>query len=268
MGKFVPARRPQKHSNHRFRGVELRAIGEPGVAVNWLSPRADLTAATPRQDTTRIRVLVVDDHTLVRQGLVSLIGYRIGMQVVGEASNGRDALRLIPVLNPDVVLIDVAMPVMSGVETTREITRRFPGVRILVLSTLSYADQLVPILRAGAAGFILKDADSEELFRAIEAVHYGNTYFSPAVSSHIVRKLLVPQRHQTSQPSPTLTVREREILNLIADGYSNQEIAERLCVSVKTVEAHKSHMIGKLGLRGALDLVRYAVRQQMTDLDA
>ncbi len=248
--------------------MSLRAISESRLAVGWRSQESELTAATPRQETTRIRVLVVDDHTLVRQGLVSLIGYRMGMQVVGEASNGRDALRLIAALHPDVVLIDIAMPLMSGVETTREITRCFPSVRILVLSTLSYADQLVPILRAGAAGYILKDADSAELFRAIEAVRYGSTYFSPAVSAHIVRKLLLTQRNHTSQPLQTLTVREREILNLIADGCSNQEIARRLCVSVKTVEAHKSHMIGKLGLKGALDLVRYAVRQQMTNLDA
>lgn len=246
----------------------MRAALEMAPPVDGLRSRAVAPGLSICRQADSIRLLVVDDHTLLRQGLVSLIEARSGMQVVGEAGNGRDAVQMAERLRPDVVLMDVAMPLMNGVDATRDIVRRVPGTRVLVLGTPAYEDQLVAILRAGATGFLLKDADADELFRAIQVVHQGNSYFSPAVSSRIVHTLFLAKRSGSPLGEQTLTAREREILDMVAEGHTNQSIARSMCVSVKTVEAHKAHIIGKLGLRGAIDLVKYAVRRQMSNLDA
>ncbi|MDA8217881.1 MAG: response regulator transcription factor [Dehalococcoidales bacterium] len=239
---------------------------EPLVRVGqeW----ATLPKGLPRQETSAIRLLLVDDHTLFRQGLASLLKSRGGMEVVGQAGDGIEAVRLARQLQPDVVLMDISMPGMNGVDATREITRSLPGVRVLVLGTPSYTDQLMPILRAGAAGYLLKEADADELFRGIAAVHNGNSYFSPEVSTRLVQSMFVVGRSRLQPVHQPLTAREREILDLVAEGHPNQEIARRACVSVKTVEAHKANIIAKLGLKGAIDLVRYAVRKQMSELEA
>ncbi|MHB1005545.1 MAG: response regulator [Chloroflexota bacterium] len=225
------------------------------------------TGVASRPEAARIRVLLVDDHTLLRQGLASLVRARVGMQVVGEAGNGRDAVQMAELLRPDVVLMDMAMPDMNGLEATREISRRLPGTHVIILGSPAYADQLAPIVCAGAVGYLFKDTDAEELFIAVEAVARGNAYFGLEISTSLVRRGF-PMRHGAGAAHQPLTSREREILDLVAEGYPNQEIGQQLCVSVKTVEAHKAHIIAKLGLRGALDLMKYAVRRQMTALGA
>jgi two-component system, NarL family, response regulator NreC len=247
--------------------VVVRAIYGTDGPVDGPTPWRAGSTREPQHVGATIRILLVDDHTLLRQGLASLLRGTAGMQVVGEAGNGRDAVTLAERLRPDVILMDIAMPLVNGVEATREIARRFPGIRVLVLGTPSYADQVVPILRAGAAGYLLKDSEAEELYRAIQAVHQGNCYFSPAVSGRLVDRLVSnrPPGRNCEQP---LSAREREILDLVVDGFTNQEIAQRSCLSVKTVEAHKSHIIAKLGLRSTLELIKYGVRRQMLELDA
>lgn len=216
----------------------------------------------------RIRVLIADDHTLLRQGLRFLLEMRGNIEVVAEARNGREAVQKTEQFKPDIVLMDIGMPVMNGIEATRHIARRDRRTRVVILSTRMYEDYLSQILRAGASGYVLKDADAEELIRAIEQVHHGSSYVSPALSSTIVFDYLNGGRNHTRlEESDKLTSREREILQLIAEGQSNQQIAEQLCVSVKTVEAHKAHMIDKLGLRGSLALTRYAVQKQLLQVE-
>lgn len=246
----------------------MRAIREIEARRGVRAPLSAVTTVYARPEPARVRVLLVDDHSLLRQGLAALIDSRDGYEVVGQAGNGQEAVEMARQLRPDVVLMDIAMPVMNGIDATREITKQVPGVRVLVLSTPSYADQLLPILRAGASGYLLKDADAFELFHAIDAVNAGHAYFSPQVSSRMMHNLFLVERNGAKGMEEPLSTREREIVDLVADGCSNQEIAQRLCVSVKTVEAHKSHIIAKLGLKGTIDLVRYAVRRQMMDLDA
>lgn len=221
-----------------------------------------------RRSRPRIRVLIADDHTLLRQGLRFLLEARGNVEVVGEARNGREAIQKTEQIRPDVVIMDIGMPVMNGIEATRQIARKGGGTRVLVLSTRIYEDYLSQILQAGASGYVLKDADTDELVQAIEAVHDGDSYLSPALSKTIVFDYLNGERrHRQLEEGDGLTHREREILQLIAEGHSNQQIAEQLCISVKTVEAHKAHMITKLNLKGSTALTRYAIQKGLMQVE-
>lgn len=244
-----------------------------GTAARWQTEatpyRASYSRLTDKRARRRIRVLIADDHTLLRQGLRFLLETKGNVEVVAEARNGREAIIKTEEFRPDIVLMDIAMPVMNGIEATRQIARRDRRARVVILSTRMYEDYLSQILQAGAAGYVLKDADADELLRAIEEVHYGNSYLSPALSRTIVFDYLNGGRVKRElEDSDNLTCREREILQLIAEGYSNQQIAEQLCVSVKTVEAHKAHMIAKLSLKGSAALTRYAIQRELMQAEA
>jgi len=215
----------------------------------------------------KIRVLVVDDHTIVRDGICALLALAPDIEVVGEAANGREALDMVNELAPSVVLMDIAMPVLGGLEATRRICRQFPGVKVLALTQYVDQEYVFPLIDAGACGFISKTAASSELTSAIRHVYGGESYLSPSVA-----KLMVEDYQQgsaarsRSDPYEQLTDREREVLKLVAEGYTTQEIADVLVISPKTVEGHKSSLMGKLGLHNRVDVVKYAVRKGIIDV--
>jgi DNA-binding NarL/FixJ family response regulator len=210
----------------------------------------------------RLRILVADDHTLMRQGLRKILEERPDWQVIAEVGDGREAVRQTEQLKPDVVVLDVGMPLLNGLESTRQITRRVPGVGVLILSMHSNEAYVTQALQAGALGYLLKDSAGTDLVDAIEAVAAGKAFFSPAVArvmvDDYVRRLAdkgIVDRFEA------LSNREREILQLVAEGRSTREIADLLSVSPTTVETHRSHLLQKLDLHNTAELVLYAVRR-------
>lgn len=213
------------------------------------------------------RVLLVDDHLLVRAGLRTLLEQMPGTEVVGEASNGREALDLIKANPPDVVLMDITMAEMNGLVATAQITHDFPAVHILMLSMHATKEYVTQALQAGASGYLLKDAAPTELELAIRSVMRGEKYLSPAVSTHVIADYLqrasggASSRSETETSSSTpLTLRQREILQLIAEGNTTKEIAAKLTLSVKTVETHRTQLMERLDIHDIAGLVRYAIR--------
>lgn len=213
-----------------------------------------------------IRVLLVDDHTLFRAGIRMLLENISGVKVVAEASTGREALHLTKTTHPDVVLMDITMKDLSGLEATAYIVQEDPRVRVLILSMHDNEQYVTQALRSGASGYLLKDAATTELEEAIEAVARGDTYLSPAVAKHVIADYRrrgrgkVGEREKETDPSASLTSRQREILQLIAEGYTTKEIAARLHLSENTVETHRRQVLKRLAVRGAAGLVRYAIR--------
>jgi DNA-binding NarL/FixJ family response regulator len=202
------------------------------------------------------RVLLVDDHTLVRAGLKTLIETIEGVTVVGEASNGREALRLATSLKPDIVFMDIAMPEFNGLEATERLFKDMPNCHVIILSMTANEEYVRQSLRAGANGYLLKDADTIELKLAIKAVLDGDSYFSPRVAKYARRLML---DHDAEAPS-LLTPRQREILQLIAEGDSSKQIAQKLDLSTKTVETHRTQLMERLDIHDIAGLVRYAIR--------
>ena len=212
------------------------------------------------------RVLLVDDHLLVRAGLRTLLEQMPGTEVVGESSNGREALDLIKATPPDVVLMDITMAEMNGLVATAQITHDFPQVRILVLSMHATKEYVTQALQAGASGYLLKDGAPTELELAIRSVMRGEKYLSPAVSTHVIADYLQRTTGSTSRvdtmisSTTQLTLRQREILQLIAEGNTTKEIAAKLTLSVKTVETHRTQLMERLDIHDIAGLVRYAIR--------
>ncbi len=215
----------------------------------------------------KIRVLVVDDHTIVRDGVRALLTLAGDIEVVGEAANGREALEMVRQLAPDVVLMDIAMPILGGLEATRRIRKEFPAVKVLALTQYDDREYVFPVLEAGASGFLSKTAASSELTAAVRYVYQGESYLSPAVA-----KLVVEERQQEAalrdrnDPYDQLTDRERDVLKLVAEGYTTQEMADMLVISPKTVEGHKSSLMNKLNIHNRLDLFKYALRRGLIDI--
>ena len=209
----------------------------------------------------RIRILLGDDHTLVRQGLRKILEERPEWEVVGEASDGRDAVRQTASTRPDVAVLDIGMPLLNGIEATRKIVGRFPDIRVLILSMHADEAYITQALQAGANGYLLKDSADTDLIRGIADVAAGKSFFSPVVAKvmlddyvrHLADKGIVDRYDSLSE-------REREIFQLIAEGHSNKEIADVLCVSPATVETHRAHIMQKLDLHNTAELVLYAVR--------
>ena len=210
----------------------------------------------------KIRVLVVDDHTIVRDGICALLALVGDIEVVGEAANGSEALKMVKELEPNVVLMDIAMPIMGGLEATRRIRKEFPRTKVLVLTQYDDKEYVFPVIEAGAAGFISKVAASSELALGIRSIYHGDSYLSPSVA----RLLLEDYQHgaggRVSQdPYEQLTDRERDVLKLMVEGYTTQEIADMLVVSRKTVEGHKTNLMAKLGIHNRTELIKYALRK-------
>ena len=214
-----------------------------------------------------IRVLLADDHDLFRAGLRVLLQDLGGFEVVAEAGDGREALRLVGEHRPDVVLMDLMMPGLNGLEATARVAREFPGVRVLVLSMNAAEEFVLPAVRAGASGYVLKNARPAELEQAIRAVARGETYLTPAVSGHLIDDY---RRRTTGEPDSLekLTPRQREVLQLVAEGHTTKQIARRLGVSVKTVETYRSQLMDALDLHDIAGLTRYAIRKGLVSPDS
>jgi two-component system response regulator NreC len=209
----------------------------------------------------KIRILLADDHAVVRQGFRLILGAQPDMEVVGEASHGREAVSESARLQPDVAVVDVSMPELNGIEATRRIAEVSPRTRVLALSMHKDAVYVREILRAGAKGYLLKDAMDTDLVAAIRALARGEGYLSPAVSEAV----LSDYRKHVTDPVDLLTTREREVLQLIAEGKTNKEIAAALRLSVYTVEAHRGRIMEKLNLHSTGELVRFALRAGLID---
>ncbi|MBK9344414.1 MAG: response regulator transcription factor [Dehalococcoidia bacterium] len=217
----------------------------------------------------QIRVLLVDDHAVIRQGLKMLLESRPEIEVVADCENGREALLAVERLRPDVVLMDVVMPGLNGIEATRQIRKASSSTRVVILSGFVDEEQITGALRNGASGYLVKNSDVSELVLAIQTVHRGNQYYSAALSEgfDIPELQLQARRPEQKTGVDTLTAREREVLQLIAEGHTNSRIAEELVVSVKTVEAHKAHM-DKLKAKSRTDLIRYALKRGIVKLES
>ena len=206
-----------------------------------------------------VRVLLAEDHALVRAGLRSLLKELGGVEVVGEAGDGHEALRLVAELRPDVVLLDISMPGLSGLEVAARVVREHPDTKVLVLSMHRNEEYVLEALRAGAAGYLLKDADAAELKLALRAVARGDRYLDPAVSATVINALKDGSPNADG-PLHRLTSRQREILQLIAEGHSTKDIARKLDLGIKTVETHRAKLMRRLGVHHVAGLVRYAIR--------
>lgn len=208
------------------------------------------------------RILLVEDHTILRAGLRALLSQEEDFEIVGEADNGRDAMHAVGSLMPHVVLMDISMPGISGIEAIRDIKRRYPDTNILVLTIYKTDEYIHESLKAGANGYILKDASPDELRIAIRSVLGGKVYLSPDISSQVINGYLGTGRTSgLSSPWDTLTHREREVLKLVAESKNNKYIADYLCLSVKTVEKHRSNLMKKLDLHNASALTAYAIEK-------
>lgn len=210
-----------------------------------------------------IGVLVADDHTIVRRGLVSLLSLDEGIEVIGEATNGRIAVERATELDPDVVLMDISMPVLNGLEATRLIKKEMPHIKVLVLSAHDKDEYILQVVRSGANGYLLKNTSAEDLYAAIRAVHSGHAFFSPSVSKVLLDSYMDGGKPEASgapaQVTNRLTPRERETLQLIAEGKTHQEAADILHISVRTVDTHCVNIMKKLDIHDSAGLVRYAI---------
>jgi two-component system response regulator NreC len=215
-----------------------------------------------------IRILLVDDHAIERQGVCALLDAQPDMSVVGEAPDGLEALRLVGSTSPDVIVTETIMPRMNGLELTAQVLRRYPQIKVLALTRNERKDCLLRLVQAGATGYLLKTVGTAELVNAVRAVVGGSQVLQPAALEAVLQDYLHrvhdPAAHR---PADELTAREREVLKLIAEGNTNQDIAELLCLSRKTVETHRGNIMDKLNLHKVTDLVKYAIREGLTGLD-
>lgn len=207
----------------------------------------------------KLRIFLADDHEMMREGLKTLINQQAEMEVVGEAADGLKALELAQDLQPDVVVMDISMPKLNGLKATEQLNRRCPGIKILNLTRHRDANYLQQLLRLGSSGYVLKKSAAQELIRAIRAVVAGDTYLDPAMTDTVLEKFVGRRVNNPSSREHELSSRETEVLRLIAWGYANKEIAARMNLSVKTIEAHKANAMRKLEISGRVGIVRYAL---------
>ena len=215
----------------------------------------------------KIKVVVADDHTILRQGIKALLNNQEEIEVVGEAKDGREAIKVIEELLPDVILMDIAMPGLNGLEATRRIKKKFPKTKVVVLTMHTNEEYIFQILNAGADGYLVKETAFQDLISAINSVHRGEAFMSPSISKKVMTDYIQRAQGEEKVGFDTLTTREREILQLVAEGNSNKKIAEVLFISPKTVETHRAHIMDKLNIHDRAGLIKYAIRKGMINLD-
>ncbi len=214
-----------------------------------------------------VTILLADDHPVVRQGMRNLLDTEAGFLVVGEAENGLEAVELAEQLKPDVVVVDMMMPRLNGLEAIRQITARLPDTRCIVLSMQSADPYIVQALKAGASGYVLKDSGPNDVINAIHQVLDGKRYLSPQLSEKLIDLFIAKVETKVLDPYNTLSTREREVLQLSAEGLSNSDIAEQLSIASRTVESHRQSMMSKMGFKTQTDLIRFALKKGILPLD-
>jgi two-component system response regulator NreC len=213
-----------------------------------------------------MRIVIAEDHTILRAGLRALFSSRKDIEVVGEAGDGREAVRIVDKLVPDLLLIDLSMPKLNGIDAIREIKNRHPRIKIIVLTVHKNEEYIMASLEAGATGYILKDASQNELILALEYVMDGKTFLSPSISDKVVDAYLMNKKTNKTSLLDNLTSRELEVLKLIAEGHKNKDIADHLFISLKTVEKHRSNLMAKLDRRNTAALTAYAIEKGIVAL--
>jgi DNA-binding NarL/FixJ family response regulator len=215
----------------------------------------------------KIKVLIADDHALVRDGIRALLALVSNVEVVGEAANGKEAVEKVREMAPDVVLMDLAMPILGGLEATRRIRREFPGTKVLALTQYEDSDSVIPVIEAGACGFVTKVAAFSELALAIQAAYRGDSFLSPTAAAALVEEYQQKANgKRLRDPYDRLTDREKEVLKLIVEGYTAREIGDKLVISPKTVESYKASLMNKLNIHNKTDLIKYALRKRLITL--
>jgi DNA-binding NarL/FixJ family response regulator len=213
-----------------------------------------------------IRIVIADDHTVVRTGTRQILEQETDLKVVGEAANGEDAVQLINALKPDIAIVDIAMPVMNGIEVTRKVKKTSPGTAILILSTYDNDEYVFALLEAGAAGYLLKDASGQDIVNAVRAVNRGESVLHPIITRKVMNRFVaVPQ--ESEEPEKILGDREMEVLTLASKSLSNQEIADNLGLSLHTIEAHMRHIFSKLQVGSRTEAVLYALKKGWITID-
>lgn len=213
-----------------------------------------------------IRILLIDDHAVLREGLKALLNSEPMLDVIGDAPDGREGIRLTEELKPDVVVADISMPGLNGIESVRILRDSDPYIKLIILSMHSDQEYVAKALQAGANGYVLKQGDSTEVIKAIEAVMGGEAYLSPAISKYLITDFL--KHHPSELEEPKLTTREREVAQLIAEGQSTREISEILMVSIKTIETHRGNVMKKLKTKSTADITKYALKRGWITLDS
>ena len=214
-----------------------------------------------------IKILIADDHPVVREGLFAMLNREVDFDVVGEAKDGMDAVNKTKELSPDIVLMDLAMPVMGGLEATRRIRREFPATKVLALTQYDDSEYVIPVIEAGARGFVTKMSSSSELASAIQAVYGGGSFLSPSAAASLVEECQQKTNVEGEKdPYEQLTDREREVLKLVVEGYTAREIADMLFISPKTVEGHKARLMDRLNIHNTTDLIKFAIRKRVITL--
>ncbi len=213
----------------------------------------------------KIKILMVDDHALLRDGIRALLGLHEDIEIVGEASEGKEAIEKVRELLPEVVVMDIAMPGMDGLEATRRIMKQNPKIKVLVLTQHDNKEYILSAIKAGAAGYVPKRALGSELVSAIRTVHKGDSFLYPSAAAALIEDYL--QQAERGEPYDRLTAREREILKLIADGNTSREIAEMLFLSLKTVLGHRTKIMGKLDIHNRTELIKYAMRKGLVSME-
>lgn len=213
---------------------------------------------------SKIKILVVDDHAVMRDGIRALISLNDDIEIVGEASDGREAIEKARELSPHVVIMDISMPTMGGLEATRQILKKNPRMKILVLTQHDNKEYIISAVKAGVAGYVPKRALGAELVAAIRAVASGGSFLHPSTTTALIEDY---RRQAGTDPFEKLTAREREMLQLIAEGHSNREISETLCISIKTVLGHRAKIMEKLDLHNRTELIKYAIKKGLIDVD-
>ena len=214
-----------------------------------------------------VKVLIVDDHEIMREGLCSLIQKEPGMEVVGTADNGRQAVKRVHELEPDIIIMDISMSEMNGIEATRQIVAEANSAKVIGLSVHSSTRFVSEMLKVGASGYLMKDCAFEELIQAIRAVMANNAYLSPKIASGVIKGYVDFISGNDTSVSSVLTPRESEVLQLISEGHKTREIASQLCISIKTIEVHRRQLMEKLNIRSIAGLTKFAIREGYTTLD-